>query len=80
MKPIPLPPDPKLIDRAAHALRSLLCWAIIYWPERPMLSGLITGVLLSAPAIGIVILFAGIAQGQLNHLVDVLQQTGHWKP
>jgi hypothetical protein len=43
MKPIPLPPNPKLIDRIEYGLQWALSWLIIYIPDHPMVSGLCTG-------------------------------------
>jgi hypothetical protein len=40
MKPTPLPPYPKLIDRIEYALQWLICWAIIDIPGHPMISGM----------------------------------------
>ena len=36
MKPIPLPPNPKLIDRVEYALQ----WAVVDIKGHPMISGL----------------------------------------
>jgi len=77
MKPNPLPSNPKLLDRVEYALQSLLCWAIVYWPARPMLSGLLTGLIIFAVIGGIAILVGSLQFGRMIH---ALQQTGHWWP
>jgi hypothetical protein len=66
MKPTPLPPNPKLIDRVEYTLQWLVCWAIIDIRGHPMVSGLCTGLLIAVPIYGI---------GTL-----LLILTGQWKP
>jgi hypothetical protein len=66
MKSIPLPPNPKLIDRVEYALQWSVLWAVVDIKGHPMISGLCTGALLFLPIYGI-----GI-------LLFIL--TGHWKP
>jgi hypothetical protein len=48
MKPAPLPPNPKLLDKVEHFLQTLTGWMIINVPGRPMLSGLATGIIMFA--------------------------------
>ena len=67
MKPTPLPPNPKLIDRIEHALQWSLCWVIVDIKGHPMVSGLCTGLLMLIPIYGI---------GSIASLI----LTGHWKP
>jgi hypothetical protein len=38
MKPIPLPPNPKLIGRYRYGLQWLFCWLIVDIPGHPMIS------------------------------------------
>ena len=66
MKPTPLPPNPKLIDRIEHALQWALCWMIVDIKGHPMVSGLCTGILMLVQIYGI------------GTLLFIL--TGHWKP
>jgi hypothetical protein len=53
MKPTPLPPNPKLIDRVEYVLQWSASWMIIYIPGHPMVSGLCTGALMIVPIYGI---------------------------
>ena len=66
MKPTPLPPNPKLIDRIEYGLQWALCWVIVDIKGHPMVSGICTGILMLVPIYGIVYL--------------ILILTGHWKP
>jgi hypothetical protein len=66
MKPTPLPPNPKLIDRVEYGVQCALCWVIVDLKGHPMISGLCTGILMFVPIYGI---------GAL-----LLILTGHWKP
>jgi hypothetical protein len=65
MKPSPLPPNPKLLDRLEHALRWVLWRFIIDLPGHPLLSGITTGL----PIHGLMWLVFWI----------ILVLTGHWK-
>ena len=67
MKPTPLPPNPKLIDRVEYALQWSVCWMIVDIKGHPMVSGLCTGFLILMPIYGI---------GFIANLI----LTGHWKP
>ena len=66
MKPTPLPPNPKLIDRVEYALQWSTSWLIVDIKGHPMISGICTGMLMLVPIYGMVAL--------------VLILTGHWKP
>ena len=67
MKPTPLPPNPKLIDRVEYALQWAASWIIVDIKGHPMVSGLCTGFLILMPIYGI---------GFIANLI----LTGHWKP
>jgi hypothetical protein len=67
MKPTPLPPNPKLIDRVEYALQWSASWIIVDIKGHPMVSGLCTGFLMLMPIYGI---------GFIANLI----LTGHWKP
>jgi hypothetical protein len=57
MKPTPLSPNPKLINRIEYPLEWLISKAIIDIPGQPIISRILTGLLLSMPIIGVASLF-----------------------
>jgi hypothetical protein len=70
MKPTPLPPNPKLIDRVEYALQWSVSWMIVDIKGHPMISGLCTGFLMLIPIFGIGYLFS----------IVLAILTGHCKP
>jgi hypothetical protein len=69
MKPTPLPPHPKLIDRVEYGLQWAVLWAVVDIKGHPMVSGICTGLLLAGPICG------------LGWVVSIglTMLTGHWK-
>jgi hypothetical protein len=53
LKPTRLPPNPTFVDRLKHGLQWLLSWFVIHDSDHPLFSGMLTGLLLLAPIIGI---------------------------
>jgi hypothetical protein len=52
-KPTRLPPNPTFIDRLEYGLQWLASWLVIDIPAHPCVSGMLTGLLLLVPTIGI---------------------------
>src|ERR1700730_10356286 len=72
MKPTPLPPNPKLIDRLEYALQWAFCWVIVDIKGDPMISGLCTGALMIVPIYGIGYLISFLT-GPLEAVSDEVQ-------
>jgi hypothetical protein len=68
-KPIPLPPEPDILDWLEYGLQWLVSWFVIEIENHPVVSGMLTGLMLTSP-LWFIIFF-----GQW-----FLQVTGHWKP
>jgi hypothetical protein len=56
LKPTKLPPNPTFLARLEYALQWLVSWFIVDIPGLPLLSGLLTGLLLLVPAISVAVL------------------------
>ena len=65
MKPTPLPPEPKVIDRIEYALQWLVSWVVVDIKDHPAISGLLTGLKMWVPLLA------------LGWLIDYLLK--HWK-
>jgi hypothetical protein len=60
MKPTPLPPHPKFIDRIEHAIESSFCWTFVDFKGRPVLSGLCSAVLMMVETCAMILAFTGL--------------------
>jgi hypothetical protein len=57
LKPTPLPPIPTFIDRLEYGFQWVISWVVIDIPGHPCISGMLTGLLLFVPIIGVASLF-----------------------
>jgi hypothetical protein len=67
LKPTPLPQNPTAIDRLEYGIQWLLSRIIIDIPGHPCISGMLTGLLLFVPIIGVAALF-NLVLGALSKL------------
>jgi hypothetical protein len=67
LKPTALPPNPTFIDRLEYGIQWLLSWIVIDIPGHPCISGMLTGLLLLVPIIGVASLF-NLLLGALSKL------------
>jgi hypothetical protein len=70
MKPTPLPPDPDWTDRVEYFLQQLTSWALIELPGKPVLSGLLSGLILLLPFLVLAVIFQQLHFGFLVHFLD----------
>jgi hypothetical protein len=67
LKPTKLPPNPTFIDRLEYALQWLTSCLVIDIPEHPCVSGMLTGVLLMVPIVGVAALI-NLMFNAISHL------------
>jgi hypothetical protein len=67
LKPTPLPQNPTFIDRLEYRIQWLISWLVIDIPGHPCISGMLTGLLLFVPIIGVASL-VNLVLGALSKL------------
>jgi hypothetical protein len=67
LKPTKLPSNPTFLDRLEYGLQWLVGWFVIDIPGHPLISGMLTGLLLFVPIIPVAALISFVL-GAISHL------------